>query len=52
MVVRQLQWKELTVAAGGVGEITMGALAGSVFSTTNLCAAVASNRCYDVIYMD
>ena len=31
-----------TVAAGGVGEITMGALAGSVFSTTNLCAAVAT----------
>ena len=30
-----------TVAAGGVGEITM-ALAGSVFSTTNLCAAVAT----------
>lgn len=31
-----------TVAAGGVGEITMGTLAGSVFSTTNLCAAVAT----------
>ena len=31
-----------TVAAGGVGEITMGALVGSVFSTTNLCAAVAT----------
>ena len=31
-----------TVAAGGVGEITMGALAGSVFSTTSLCAAVAT----------
>ena len=31
-----------TTAAGGVGEMTMGALAGSVFSTTNLCAAVAT----------
>ena len=31
-----------TVAAGGVGEITMGALACSVFATTNLCAAVAT----------
>ena len=31
-----------TTAAGGAGEMTMGALAGSVFSTTNLCAAVAT----------
>lgn len=31
-----------TTAAGGVGEMTMGALAGSVFSTTNLCAAIAT----------
>lgn len=31
-----------TTAADGVTEMTMGALAGSVFSTTNLCAAVAT----------
>ncbi len=31
-----------TTAAGGAAEMTMGALAGSVFSTTNLCAAVAT----------
>lgn len=31
-----------TTAADGVTEMTMGALAGLVFSTTNLCAAVAT----------
>ncbi len=31
-----------TTAADGVTEMTMGALAGSVFSTTNLCAAIAT----------